>query len=115
MIPKNIFITLVGMLGLTFLVLFFIVVIPPLLVDRDILGAFMAGFVNPYSSGYSIDVLVTWGLLATWILYESKKIKFGWICIFLGIVPGVAVGFAIYLLMREIQLKENWIQNEKTN
>ena len=101
---KNTFILIVGLLGLTFLLLFIIVVIPPLLVDFDVLGAFLAGFVNPYSSGYSYDVFVTWAILATWIAYESKKFKYGWICLLLGVVPGVAVGFATYLILREKQL-----------
>ncbi|WP_349255373.1 DUF2834 domain-containing protein [Spectribacter acetivorans] len=78
------------------------------MVNRDIFGAFAAGFVNPYASGYSIDVLVCWGILALWVLYEAKQhsVKNGWVCLLLGIVPGLAVGFALYLLIRQRQIKE---------
>lgn len=89
-----------------FTLLFCIWVIPPLVADPDIIGAFAAGFVNPYSSGYSADVLACWVILAAWIAYEAKAqgIRHGWICALLGIIPGVAVGFALYLLMRMKQL-----------
>lgn len=66
----------------------------------------MAGFVNPYSSGYSIDVIVTWCILCVWVMYESNKVKHGWVCLLLGLVPGVAVGFALYLFLRDRQLTE---------
>lgn len=91
-----------------FTLVFVVVVIPPLIVNPDIFGAFAAGFVNPYASGYSIDVFVCWGILALWVLYEAKQhsVKNGWVCLLLGIVPGVAVGFALYLLIRQRQIKE---------
>ena len=87
--------------------------IPPLVANPDIWGAFAAGFVNPYSSGYSTDVLVCWFVLAVWVVYEAKaySIRHGWICLLIGIVPGVAVGFALYLLLRSKQLKQT-IKNE---
>lgn len=91
-----------------FSVFFAVVVIPPLVANPDIWGAFAAGFVNPYSSGYSTDVLVCWFVLAVWVVYEAKaySIRHGWICLLIGIVPGVAVGFAFYLLLRTKQLKQ---------
>ena len=91
-----------------FSVFFAVVVIPPMVANPDIWGAFAAGFVNPYSSGYSTDVLVCWFVLAVWVVYEAKaySIRHGWICLLLGIVPGVAVGFALYLLLRNKQLKQ---------
>lgn len=91
-----------------FSVFFVVVVIPPLVANPDIWGAFAAGFVNPYSSGYSTDVLVCWFVLAVWVVYEAKaySIRHGWICLLLGIVPGVAVGFALYLLLRTKQLQQ---------
>ncbi|MEL7476817.1 MAG: DUF2834 domain-containing protein [Cyanobacteria bacterium J06555_12] len=94
--------------ALFFATYFAVVVVPPLIADPDILGAFAAGFVNPYSSGYSTDVLVCWGILATWIVYEATtySVKYGWACLLLGIVPGVAVGFALYLLVRAKQIQE---------
>lgn len=101
---KKSFVLLTSFLGLTFFILFMIIVIPPLIAEPDIIGAFMAGFVNPYASGYSLDVIITWCILATWIGYESTSIKGGWVCLILGIVPGVALGFAAYLILRERQL-----------
>jgi uncharacterized membrane protein YfcA len=80
--------------------------IPPLIANPDIFGAFAAGFVNPYSSGYSADVLACWVILSAWVLYErgTLRIRHGLWCIALGVIPGVAVGFAVYLLLRMRQL-----------
>ena len=71
-----------------------------------ILGAFAAGFVNPYASGYATDVVVCWVILAAWVAYEAKthSVRNDGICLLLGNIPGVAVGFAVYLLLRERQL-----------
>ncbi len=84
------------------------IVLPPLIENPDVWGAFAAGFVNPYSSGYSTDVLVCWAILAVWVVYEARThaVRHGWVCLMLGIVPGVAVGFALYLLLRAKQIKE---------
>lgn len=89
-----------------FLAVFCVIVLPPVLVSGDVVGAFTAGFVNPYASGYSTDVLACWVILAAWIVYEAKAlgIRHGWICAVLGIIPGVAVGFTLYLLLRMRQL-----------
>ena len=89
-----------------FTVFFACVVVPPLIENPDIWGAFAAGFVNPYSSGYSTDVLVCWFVLAVWVIYDAKAyaVQYGWLCLLLGIVPGVAVGFALYLLIRHKQV-----------
>jgi hypothetical protein len=75
---------------------------PPLVADPDIIGALAAGFVNPYSSGYSADVFACWVILSAWILYERRAfgVRHGLWCIALGAIPGVAVGFAAYLLLR---------------
>lgn len=91
-----------------FVGIFSLVVVPPLIAEPDIIGAFAAGFVNPYSSGYSADVFVCWAVLASWVLFEAKvhSVKRGWICLLLGIIPGVAVGFAAYLLIRQSQIIE---------
>lgn len=75
--------------------------------DPDIIGAFAGGFVNPYASGYSTDVLCCWVILLLWVIYEYPRIKHGWICLLLGLVPGVAFGFALYLIMRTNQLKSD--------
>lgn len=91
-----------------FLLIFLFIVTPPVLESGDLVGAFAAGFVNPYASGYSSDVLACWVILAAWIAYDAKAhgIRHGWICALLGIIPGVAVGFALYLLLRMRQFNE---------
>jgi hypothetical protein len=91
----------------TFTVLFAYWCIPPQITNPDIIGAFAAGFVNPYASGYAADTLACWVILTAWIAYEAKAkgVRHGWVCAVLGIVPGVAVGFAGYLLLRARQLE----------
>ncbi len=95
-------------LAIFFTAFFAIVIVPPLIQDPDIVGALAAGFVNPYASGYSTDVIVCWIVLALWVVYEACElgVRHGWICLLLGLVPGVAVGFALYLLLRSKQLVE---------
>lgn len=92
-----------------FTIFFAITIIPPLLDNPDVVGAFAAGFVNPYSSGYATDVILCWVLLLIWVVYEAKKysVKRGWICLLLGIVPGVALGMALYLVIRQSQINQS--------
>ena len=103
---KSIFESVVAGLGAAFAVLFAIIVVPPLLQSGDVFGAFAAGFVNPFSTGYSLDVILCALILFAWIIYERKAagIKHGWIAIPLSFVPGVATGFAFYLVLRSRQL-----------
>lgn len=88
---------------------FSVVVMPPLIENPDIFGALAAGFVNPYASGYSTDVILCWVALAIWVIYEAKayKVKFGWVCLILGAFPGVAVGFPAYLIWRMRYLSQS--------
>ena len=90
------------LLAVAFALTFTAICIPPFLENPDIVSAFAGGFVNPYASGYAMDVLFTWSVLAIWVLYEArmKGIRHGWIALALGVVPGVATGFAVYLLLR---------------
>lgn len=99
---KTVFEALVIGLGAAFAIAFCIIVVPPLLESGDVPGAFAAGFVNPFSSGYSLDVIVCAFILFAWIIYERSAlgIKHGWIAIPLSFVPGVATGFAFYLVLR---------------
>ena len=62
----------VAVVGLGFSLLFCVVVVPPLIEDPDIIGAFGAGFVNPYASGYSADVVACWLVLAIWVVFEAR-------------------------------------------
>lgn len=92
----------VGLLGAGFAGAFVGIVVPPLLESGDVVGAFAAGFVNPYSTGYSLDAILTAFILIVWVIYERthKGIKYGWITIPLCFVPGVATAFAYYLIIR---------------
>ncbi len=89
-----------------FTLIFCALVIPALLERPDVVGAFAAGFVNPFAAGYSLDVFFCWFVLALWVWFEAHtlQIKHGWLCLLIAVVPGVAVGFAIYLLTRHSQL-----------
>jgi hypothetical protein len=91
-----------------FTLVFSMVVMPALIENPDILAALAAGFVNPFSSGYSADVLLCWLALAVWVLYEAKtlSVKYGWVCLLLGAFPGVAVGFPLYLILRNGQITQ---------
>mgnify|MGYP003387887461 CR=1 FL=1 len=103
--PKSVFQILVAALGAALAIAFWIIVIPPLLESRDVIGAFASGFVNPYASGYSLDAILCGAILFVWIAYERSVlgIKYGWIAIPIAFVPGVATGFALYLLVRSAQ------------
>lgn len=93
-------------LGSTFAVAFTAICVPPLLQSPDVIGALAGGFVNPFATGYSLDAICCWCVLAAWVGYEAKAhgIRHGWVALVLGVVPGVATGFAVYLLLRLRQL-----------
>lgn len=98
---------MVGAVALLFTAIFAAMVVPALTADFDPVGAALSGFVNPYASGYAWDAILCWVILSVWILYERQtlQVKYGWICIALGLVPGVAVGFGLYLILRMRTLK----------
>lgn len=106
---KFVFESVVAALGVAFAAMFVIIVVPPLVQSGDVFGAFAAGFVNPFSTGYSLDVILCAMILFAWIIYERSAvgIKHGWIAIPLSFVPGVATGFAFYLVLRSRQLAAN--------
>lgn len=98
----KIFKALISFWGLIFAISLAVVCIPPLLKNPDVISAVMAGFVNPFSTGYALDAIFSGLVLSTWIIYEAKakKIKHGWVCILLCLVPGVATALAVYILLR---------------
>lgn len=100
------FIYIIGAIGLAFTIAFAILVMPSLLNDLSIVTALSAGFVNPYSTGFSLDTLTSWLVLTVWIVYEARSsgIRHGWIAIILGLIPGTATGFAFYLIVRTTQV-----------
>jgi hypothetical protein len=105
---RPVFEVLVVALAVAFAVAFCAIVVPPLIENGDILGAFAAGFVNPYASGYSLDTILCGLILIVWVLYERTAlgIRHGWIAIPLAFAPGVATAFGFYLLVRSRQLAE---------
>ncbi|MBL8940789.1 MAG: DUF2834 domain-containing protein [Archangium sp.] len=96
---------LLVVLGSTFAVAFTIICVPPLLQTPDVIGALAGGFVNPFATGYSLDTIFCWFVLGAWVAYEAKAhgVRHGWVAVVLGVVPGVATGFAVYLLLRTRQ------------
>lgn len=88
--------------------------LPPLIDNPDLIAAITSGFVNPYATGYSLDAITCWFVLAVWVWYEAKekRIRHGWLALALGVVPGVATGFAVYLLLR---LQQESVVNDKTD
>jgi len=99
---------LISMVAIAFATFVAVVVMPPLIESGDVIGALAAGFVNPYAAGYSIDTISCWFVLAIWIIHEAKTLgmRHGWVCLLLGIFPGVAVGFGLYLLLRTRRLNQ---------
>ncbi|MCW2751118.1 MAG: hypothetical protein JWR83_2228 [Aeromicrobium sp.] len=87
----------------------FAVIIPPALVRDgfDFWGGARETFVNRYAAGVSVDVLMTYAVLAVWVIYEArtKQVRRGWIALALGLVTGVTVGLAAYLLIRARQIE----------
>lgn len=98
----------VGALGAAFTLAFALLVAPPALSSGDVLGAFAAGFVNPYSTGYALDAILCGLILIVWMLHErsTRKIKHGWVVIPLSFAPGVATALAVYLVLRSRQLSQ---------
>jgi hypothetical protein len=97
----------VSVIGIGFAIFFFTMVIPPLLENPDLIGAIAAGFVNPYAAGYATDAIACWLVLAIWVIYDASahNVKHGWLCLVLGAIPGVATGFALYLILRGKQIE----------
>jgi uncharacterized membrane protein YfcA len=97
---------LVLALGALFATGFGLIVVPPLLQNGDVVGAFAAGFVNPYASGYSLDTIICGLILMVWAAHERKAlgIRHGWVVVPLSCLPGVATAFAVYLVIRTRQL-----------
>lgn len=100
------FIFIIGAIGLAFTIAFTVLVMPSLFNDLSIVTALSAGFVNPYSTGFSLDTLSSWLVLTVWIISEARTsgIRHAWIAILLGLIPGTATGFAAYLILRTMQL-----------
>lgn len=108
MVTRTAFEMLVAALAVAFAIAFCSIVVPPLIASGDIAGAFAAGFVNPFASGYSLDAILCGLILITWVVYERSAlgIRHGWIAIFLSFAPGVATAFGFYLFIRSRQLAQ---------
>lgn len=92
---------LTAALGGGFTAAFGALVVPAFLRDPDVLAAFAAGFVNPFAAGYSLDAITCWCLLVVWVIHEAgaRGVRHGWVAVVIGVVPGVAAGLAVYLLI----------------
>lgn len=103
---RTLFHGLLVLFGGGFALAFSLICVPPFLAHPDLPAAALAGFVNPYAAGYSLDAIFCWLVLTAWVLYEAreKNVRHGWIAILLGLVPGVATAFAFYLWLRQRQL-----------
>lgn len=99
-----------------FTLVFSWLVVPALLRDGDVIGAFASGFVNPYASGYSMDVILCWVALLILVVHDRRQsgIRGGVWYLLLGIVPGVAVGLALYLASRQRQLAGSSAESRQT-
>lgn len=94
-------------LAIGFTAVFVAVVGPQLAADNWAVSyALGQGFVNPYSSGYAWDIVFSYAILVAWVIYEAvaRGVKHGWVVVMLGLVPGVAVALAAYLLIRHRQV-----------
>jgi hypothetical protein len=89
-------------IALVFALAFAAICGPAFLENPDVVAAFAGGFVNPFSTGYALDTVFCWLVLATWVVFEAKThgVRHGWVALLLGVVPGVATGLAVYLLLR---------------
>lgn len=103
---SKLFFGLVAAIGGAFTLAFAVVVVPEFLRKPQVFDAFAAGFVNPFAAGYAMDTIACWFVLAVWVVYEAKAsgVRHGWVALVLGVVPGVAVGLAAYLLIRFKQI-----------
>ncbi len=86
----------------------FVVILAPAVGDLTLGKAIDDMFASPAASGVSTDVLLTYAVLALWVVYEAiaKNVRRGWIALVLGAVPGVTVGLAVYLMIRMRQVNE---------
>lgn len=105
---RSVYRVLLRLLALIFAAAFSVLVLPAYFAEQPgLYAAFAAGFVNPYAAGYALDAILCWCVLAVWVWHDAHDhdIRHGWIALLLGIVPGVATGFAVYLLMRSRQME----------
>jgi len=96
------------LVAMGFTLIFCIVVVPELIENPGIMAALSAGFVNPYAAGFAADAIFCWLALAALVIYDAKvlSVRHGWVCLLLGIVPGVAVGLALYFILRSNQVHQ---------
>lgn len=86
-----------------FSVAFFALIVPGIFPIHDFVQqTLLNGYVNPTAAGYTTDTLACACVLTAWVIYEriTLGIRGGWIALVVSVVPGVAVGFAAYLLIR---------------
>ena len=80
-----------------------VVVLPTFVSDGlDVVRAFDQAFINPYATGFAIDAFSTYAILIAWVVYEARyrDVRQGWVAVALGLLLSVALGLALYLLIR---------------
>ena len=84
---ESTFKTLLILIEVSFVVFAAVVFFAPIIKNPDIIGVLKAGFVNPYATTYSVDLIACWVVLIIWIIYERNelRIKNGWVCIPIGL------------------------------
>ena len=83
----------------------------------DILGWFTGGYVNPAAASLSSDAYVTFLAVCIFFIVEAKRleIKFGWIYILGGLFISFAFVFPLFLMVRERQIANKSLSDEKLN
>lgn len=105
--PDTRFDWIVITLAVAFMAVLVVVAVPTFVDDGlDIVHAVDQAFVNPYSSAFTIDILFTYAIFFAWVVYEAqyRDVRHGWVALVLGLVIGVAVGLASYLLIRHKEI-----------
>ena len=101
--PSTRFDRIVIGLAAAFVVALAVFVVPTFVDDHlDLAHAFDQALLNPYDTGFAMDLLFTYLILVTWVVYEAiyRDVRYGWIAVALGLLVGVSVGFAAYLVIR---------------
>ncbi len=66
-------------------------------------------FVNPVSSFFAADVIVSSLVLWTFMAREMKDrpVRLWWVCVLANLTVGVSLAFPLFLLLREIAIRRS--------
>jgi hypothetical protein len=105
--PSTRFDWIVIALASAFVVALAILLVPTFVADNlDLVHAFDQALINPYATGFATDLLFTYLILFAWVVYEAnyRDVRHGWVALVLGLLVGVSVGLATYLLIRHREI-----------